>query len=142
MPEASTPETKKQLDDRVKTDDGSVDVRKVLLELVTSAVNLRIVTMVGDATITGSPQNPTIALPGQASSAVTIVNLIDGDITSCTSPTMVSGDLKEIRAVHEAAVKQGQDIVERNVKLMRELILAGIQVIRPSDGSQPAGGGS
>jgi hypothetical protein len=142
MPETSTPEKRQQLDDRVKADDGRVDLRKVMHELVTSAVNLRIVTMVGDATVTGSAEGPRITMPEGAPSAVTIINLIDGDITSCTSPSMVSGELREIRAVHEAAVRQGQEIVERNVRLLRELIAAGVnEMLRPPPPRGPGGGG-
>ena len=104
---------------------GEVDLRELLAEAVTSLINLKITTMVGEARISGPIHKLDVQLPGVGASAVTNINLLDGDIANCISPAIVGGDYKDIKALHEAMVEKGQAIVERNVRLLRELLAAG-----------------
>src|SRR5690349_21750827 len=80
---------------------GQVNLNELLADAATSLVNLKISTIVGEATITGPIHKPNVQLPGSAASAVTNINLLDGDITSCISPSILSGDYKDMKAVHE-----------------------------------------
>lgn len=102
-----------------------VDLREALARAARSAVNLRVITLVGDTSPTGSLDSPRVDLPAAQAAVVTNINLLGGDIVTCVSPAMVNGDLAELRAFHDGMVAKAEGIVERNVRLLRELIDAG-----------------
>lgn len=93
-----------------------------LLAGVKSAVELRVVTYVGDVEISGEVCNPEIRLPdGQHKAIVTCLNLADGDITSCFPEEYLTEERSWVRSYHDEQVKQGKDVVERNLKLLGEV---------------------
>lgn len=106
---------------------GELDLRETLGRAVRSAVNLRIVTIVGDAAISGSVEAPEVTVPRTGAAAVTNINLLEGDIVTCLSPALATGDLAEVRDFHDGMVGKAEGIVERNVRLVRELITAGFE---------------
>ena len=95
------------------------DFWQTLSDTIHRTVNLRIVTLVGDAAVTGSLERLVVNAPATASaSLVTDINLVGGDITSIVSDKLLGADSAGLRAAHDATVKQAQDIVERNVKIL------------------------
>jgi hypothetical protein len=107
----------------------TLTLRQTLGRAVTSAVNLRVITMVGDVSLTGSADSPVVTLPDGGPAAYTNINLLQGDILTCISPTMATGDLAELKAFHDGMVAKAEGIVERNVRLLKELISAGFDNI-------------
>lgn len=93
---------------------------QTLSDTIRRAVNLRVVTLVGDAKVTGDLTQLSIAAPDPAgtSSMVTDINLVGGDITQIISEKLMGADAAEVRAAHEAALKQSQEIVTRNVQIL------------------------
>jgi hypothetical protein len=91
-----------------------------LSDTIRRAVNLRIVTLIGDAKVTGDLTQLIVAAPDPTgtSSIVTDINLIGGDITQIISEKLMGADAAEVRAAHEAVVKQSQEIVTRNVQIL------------------------
>ena len=95
------------------------DFWQTLSDTIHRAVNLRIVTVVGDATVKGTVECLEVDVPpAAAGSLVTDINLVGGDITRIISDKLMGADHADLRNAHEAAVKQAQEIVERNVGIL------------------------
>jgi hypothetical protein len=99
------------------------DVWQALSDTINRAVNLRIVTLVGDATVTGTLERLEVGAPSTSGgSLVTDINLVGGDITRISSDKLLGAEYADLRASHQDSVKQAQDIVERNVKILTSII--------------------
>src|SRR5262245_40200566 len=99
------------------------DLWQALSDTIQRAVNLRIVTLVGDAVVSGTLERMQVAAPtASAGSLVTDINLAGGDITHIVSSRLLGGEYADVRASHEQAVTQAQAIVERNVKILVVII--------------------
>jgi hypothetical protein len=95
------------------------DFWQTLSDTIHRAVNLRVVTVVGDATVKGALERVEVDMPpGSAWSLVTDINLAGGDITRIVSDKLLGTEYTDLRTAHEAAVKQAQEIVERNVGIL------------------------
>jgi hypothetical protein len=95
------------------------DFWQTLSDTIHRAVNLRIVTLVGDAAVHGTLERLEVgAPPTSAGSLVTDINLVGGDITRIVSDKLLGIEHADLRIAHEAAVKQAQDIVARNVSIL------------------------
>ncbi len=95
-----------------------------LLAAMGAAVELRVVTYVGDAPISGTLAKPKVdfgsdAKPGNA--LATSINLVEGDITSVIPDKFWAADKQVIRDFHQAQVEQAKDIVARNLGLVADL---------------------
>jgi hypothetical protein len=92
---------------------------QALSDTIHRSVNLRIVTLVGDAQVQGTLEALQVSAPVATSGAlVTDINLVAGDVTTIMSEKVLGADHAELRSAHQAAVKQAQDIVERNVNIL------------------------
>lgn len=93
-----------------------------LLRGVKSAVELRIITVVGEVTVSGDLSNPTVSF-GRASkdALVTSVKLVEGDITNVIPAQFWAPDKDDVRKFHEQQVVNGNKIVERNLKVISEV---------------------
>jgi hypothetical protein len=99
------------------------DFWQALSDTIHRSVNLRIVTLVGDAGVTGTLERMEIAAPtASAGTLVTDINLVAGDITRIISERMLATEFTDLRSAHEASVTQAQDIVERNVKILITIV--------------------
>src|SRR5271166_4239342 len=95
------------------------DFWQTLSDTIHRAVNLRIVTVVGDATVKGTLERMEVDMPAASAwSLVTDINLAGGDITRIVSDKLLGSEYIDLRNAHEAAVKQAQEIVERNVGIL------------------------
>ena len=95
------------------------DFWQTLSDTIHRAVNLRIVTVVGDATVKGTLERMEVDVPSSSAwSLVTDINLVGGDITRIVSDKLLGNEYADLRNAHEAAVKQSQEIVERNVGIL------------------------
>ena len=95
------------------------DFWQTLSDTIHRAVNLRVVTLVGDAVVQGTLERLQIGAPVASSgSLVTDINLVGGDITHIVSDKLLGADHADLRSVHQQSVTQAQDIVERNVKIL------------------------
>jgi hypothetical protein len=95
------------------------DFWQALSDTIHRSVNLRIVTLVGDAGVTGTLERMEISGPtASAGTLVTDINLVAGDITRIISERLLAADYADLRTAHERSVAQAQDIVERNVKIL------------------------
>lgn len=111
----------------------SVFIEK-LQDIVTNLTNLTTVTAVGNVTVSGDIKKPTITIPAQEQqkAIVTNVNLIDGDISTVMHPAFAEGSMPAISELHKEMQLRGSEIVERNVKLLKELINSGLVAIKES----------
>ncbi len=92
---------------------------QALSDTIERSVNLRVVTMVGDAQISGSLEQMKVLAPEKPSATlVTDINLVGGDITNILSEGLLGPDRADLRSEHAAAVKQAQEIVARNVGIL------------------------
>lgn len=96
-----------------------LDFWQALSDTIHRAVNLRVVTMVGDAVVGGTLERMEVGAPAKPGSClVTDINIVGGDITHIISDKLLGAEFADLRTAHEAAVKQAQDIVERNVNIL------------------------
>ena len=92
---------------------------QALSDTIHRAVNLRIVTLVGDAKVEGTLEALQVSAPAVASGTlVTDINLVAGDITNIVSEKLLGADHAELRAGHQAAVTQAQQIIARNAEIL------------------------
>lgn len=92
---------------------------QALSDTIHRAVNLRVVTLVGDAQVQGTLEALRISAPATTSaSLVTDINIVGGDITTLLSEKLIGPEFAELRNGHTASVKQAQDIIERNVNIL------------------------
>jgi hypothetical protein len=95
---------------------------KSLLRAMNSAVQLQIVTQVGDATVSGPLGKPEVVFEPQKGTAIaTSINLVEGDITTVVPDKFWAPDQQIVREFHQAQVEQAKAIVERNLRLIGEL---------------------
>jgi hypothetical protein len=100
------------------------DVWDKLLRGVQSAVELRVITVVGDVKLGGKLEAPQVSFGGEkleGSAIVTSINLVEGDITNVVPDQFWSPDKEVIRKYHEQQVSNGHDIVDRNLRLISEV---------------------
>ncbi|MGH6919300.1 MAG: hypothetical protein ACREJ0_16535 [Geminicoccaceae bacterium] len=101
--------------------------QRELLGIITTAVsevvNLKIMTIVSPVSIGGTLENPTVAFDQsqKVGAIATCINLLDGDITTAIDPAYGNAD-DPVRQYHEEQVKEAKEIVDRNLKLVAELI--------------------
>jgi hypothetical protein len=99
------------------------DLWQALSDTIHRAVNLRVITMVGDTVVTGTLERLQVGAPvGNCPSLVTDINLVGGDITATVSEKLLGPEFADIRAAHHAAVTQAQEIVARNASLLVGII--------------------
>jgi hypothetical protein len=92
---------------------------QALSDTIHRAVNLRIVTLVGDAQVQGTLEALQVAAPAVSSGTlVTDINLVAGDITNIVSEKLLGPDHADLRAGHQAAVTQAQQIIARNAEIL------------------------
>ncbi len=99
-----------------------MNVLEALSATVQSAINLRVITLVGDAPITGSIENPRVAMPGQAVSMVTNINLVEGDVSTLVSQAFLGSEYAELRTLHAAVTEQAHKIIERNIEILQAIL--------------------
>jgi len=92
---------------------------QALSNTIQRAVNLRVVTLVGDAQVQGNLEALRISAPATTSaSLVTDINVIGGDITTILSDKLLGQDYAGLRELHAASVTQAQEIIARNVTIL------------------------
>jgi len=92
---------------------------QALSDTIQRAINLRIVTLVGDAQVSGTLEKMQIAMPAlPCETIVTDINIALGDITYIVSDKLLGADYADLRNAHHDSVKQAQDIVARNVDIL------------------------
>jgi hypothetical protein len=92
---------------------------QALSDTINRAVNLRVITLIGDAQINGKLEALTIAAPAAtAGTLVTDINIVAGDITTIISEKLLGAEHAELRAAHQASVAQAQQIIARNVDFL------------------------
>jgi hypothetical protein len=96
----------------------------IITKAVSEVVNLKIITVVSPVSIGGTLENPTVAFDqGQKVGAIaTCINLLDGDITTAIDPAYGNNAEDPVRQYHEDQVKEAKEIVDRNLKLVADLI--------------------
>jgi hypothetical protein len=103
------------------TDKKSTKLWEKLLAGVRSAVELRIITRVGEVEIEGELADPKLRFGADGHTIATSINLVEGDITSVVPDALWAPDKQAVRDFHEQQVEQAKLIVERNLRLIGEL---------------------
>ena len=86
------------------------DFWQALSDTIHRSVNLRIVTLVGDAGVTGTLERMEISAPtASADTLVTDINLVAGDITRIISERLLAADYADVRTAHEQFCHTGAE---------------------------------
>ncbi len=101
----------------------AADLAEKLSKAADKLVELRIVTVIGDAAV-GLDANQKLQLTGLTSTAayVTSIDLLQGDIWTSTSDSVPEEQRSGLRAYHDQMVQKGQEIVARNLGLLKDVV--------------------
>ena len=101
----------------------AADLAEKLSTAAEKLVELRIVTVIGDAAV-GLDAAQKLQLTGLTSTAayVTSIDLLQGDIWTSTSVAVPEEQRSGLRAYHDQMVQKGQEIVARNLSLLKDVV--------------------
>lgn len=103
--------------------DEGLNLRQTLSEMVTSAVNLRVTTVVGDVVMAGRIEDMTVSAPtGPAKALITNIDLLRGDVTTVVSPDLLGDAYKDLVTRHYAAVDSAQKNVKDNIAAFADML--------------------
>ncbi|WP_029010172.1 hypothetical protein [Azospirillum halopraeferens] len=107
---------------------------QMLSDLLTSAVNLRVATIIGDVTMTGRIEDMQVTVPATATTIITNTNLVAGDVTTVVSRELLNDTYKDLVERHYAAVTAANQSVRDTVGALLGLIgsLKGNELPAPS----------
>ena len=60
--------------------------------------------------------------PAEPKSMYSRIDLLQGDITTIYDPEFITGELTSLREFHQDREKQGQEIIQGNIKTLRDLV--------------------
>lgn len=104
------------------------------LTLALSAlVQLKITTYLGDVQVSGNIDDlkVEVANTNESQAIVTRINLVDGDIQTTFSKTLWESTGSEaVRAYHQEQVKQGREIVNHNLTMIKEVAVGLVEAIQ------------
>jgi len=111
-----------------------MDVKRSLSDVLQSAINLKIVTVVGDVSVEETDGRVKLTvLGGEPKGLQTEMNLLLGDITTKMSPAFADGQLPDVAALHAEMTDKAEGIIERNVKLLLEVLEQGLAQLPDTD---------
>jgi hypothetical protein len=119
-----------------------------LLAAMGAAVELRVITVVDDVTISGTLAQAEVKFGDavkQGNVIATSINLVQGDVTSVVPDRFWAADKQVIRDFHQAQVGQAKQIVERNLQLIGEIgekVVKAISELRQIEAKPGSGGQS
>jgi hypothetical protein len=115
--------------------EGAMDQLSTLLINSLKAVQeLQIVTVVGQVTVTDAfvPASRRIELAQEQKAMVTSISLLQGDVTNALDESFTPGKDDALREFHERQVRLGNDIVNRNLRLLKDMVSDIIDVAKRS----------
>ena len=106
----------------------------LLINSLKAAQELQIVTVVGKVTVSDAfePSHRKIELAQEQKAMVTSISLLQGDVTNALDDSFTPGKDDALREFHERQVRLGNDIVNRNLKLLKDMVLDIIDVAKRS----------
>ncbi len=101
---------------------------------------LQIITIVGKITINSAfdPSTRTITIAGDQQSIVSSIDLVQGDITHGIDPAFAPGKDDALREFHERQVKQGNEIIARNITMLKDIATEIIDIAKKEKDSEAA----
>jgi hypothetical protein len=95
-------------------------------------MELQIITVVGKVTVSNAfnPDNRTIEIAEDQQAMVTSINLVQGDITNGLDESFAPGNEDALREFHERQVKLGNEIINRNLRLLKEMATEIIDIVK------------
>lgn len=100
--------------------DENESILEWILKSLGDMVSLEIKTLVGETTI--NPKDNTPNYPTRPKAMYTKIHLLDGDITTIYDPEFITGEYTSLREFHQEREKQGQQIIQDNLKAIHGLI--------------------
>ena len=84
---------------------------------------LQVITVVGKVSVTNlfEPSSRRIELGPDQRAMITSISLVQGDVTNALDESFTPGNDDALREFHERQVRLGNDIVNRNLRLLREM---------------------
>jgi hypothetical protein len=115
--------------------EGNMDqLSTLLLNSLKAVQELQIVTVVGQVTVTDAfvPASRRIELAQEQKAMVTSISLLQGDVTNALDEAFTPGKDDALREFHERQVRLGNDIVNRNLRLLKDMVSDIIDVAKRS----------
>jgi len=96
----------------------------LLINSLKAVQELQVVTVVGQVTVTDAfvPASRRIELGQEQKAMVTSISLLQGDVTNALDEAFTPGKDDDLREFHERQVRLGNDIVNRNLRLLKDMV--------------------
>lgn len=107
------------------TDDTRSKLTSLIKELKDALVDLKtleIITVVGKVKAGDEDRKPELDFTADPKVAMTIVDLVDGDISTYFDEEFVTGRFTALRDYHAEKEKQGHEIIQGNLEAIKSLI--------------------
>lgn len=92
---------------------------QLIIDKAQDFLSLEIQTIVGEINFNDKKK----VVPGEgAKQIITQIDLLDGDIRTAFSDEFLKPPLDKVREFHAEREKQGQKIIEDNIKVLKELV--------------------
>ena len=94
-----------------------------VLEALKAVQQLQIVTAVGKVTVTNAfdASNRQVEIAQDQKAMVTAIDLVQGDIVNGLDEAFAPGQDDALREFHERQVELGNQIIERNLQLLKDM---------------------
>jgi len=109
------------------------ELAKKVEDSLKALMDLQIITVVGEVTVSnafGPAENRNIEIAADQQAMVTSINLVQGDITNGLDKSFAPGQDDALREFHERQVKLGNDIINRNLRLLKEMATEIIDIVK------------
>ena len=94
-------------------------------------VSLEIRTVVGLTTFDATTKQFTLDPQGKPKQMRTVINLLEGNITTEIDPEFVTGAYQSLRDYHSAREREGSAIVKANIEALEKLVALARDLAKP-----------
>lgn len=102
-----------------ESQDNNEGILEKITKALTDLVTLEIKTMVGEMTFN---QSAVPNFPAKPKAMYSKIDLLQGDITTVYDPEFITGEFTSLREFHQEREKQGQEIIQGNIKALQSLV--------------------
>jgi hypothetical protein len=108
------------------------ELAKKVVDSLKALQQLQIITVMGKVTVSNAfdPTNRNIEIAADQYAMVTSIDLVQGDITNGLDESFAPGKDDALREFHERQVKLGNDIINRNLKLLKDMAMEIIEIVK------------
>ena len=113
------------------------ELSQMVMEALKAIQELKVLTIVGKVSVTNAfdSQQTQVHVDQNHKAMVTAIDLIQGDITTAMDGDYTPGKDSAVAQFHERQVKAGNEIITRNLNLLRDMAKEIIDIAKQEKGA-------